>query len=98
MSEVVFIGDEITAAGYRTAGVTVHVASASELERELEAAGSRAAVLLLSAELAHQLPPRRLAELLSKPAPLLLLVPDVANAATPEDLGALVRRQLAGET
>lgn len=98
MNDVVYIGDEITAAGYRIAGIPVRVASNAELERELEGAGARATILLVSAELARELPARRLAELRARSSPLLLLVPGVANAPIPEDLGALVRRQLAGDT
>lgn len=98
MTEVVFIGDEVSAAGYRLAGVRTYVPSRGEEAAVLAAARAQAALVLIAAQSAAQVPGVELAVALSAMKPLVLVVPDVRGAAQPPDLGKLVRKQLGMET
>ena len=53
----VFIGDELTAAGYRLAGARTYVPGEGELIDVFERASGEAEVVLITAELAARLPP-----------------------------------------
>lgn len=93
-STVIFIGDEVAAAGWRLAGVQVQVCAAGEATAALAAARGRAALVLLSAALVPQLPPGVLGAALSARAPLLAVVPDAQGAAALPALAARLRAQL----
>jgi vacuolar-type H+-ATPase subunit F/Vma7 len=94
MPDIVVIGDELTAAGFRLAGARVHVAEAGKEAETFEAAVSGAALLVITAELAARLPPALLASAKAANGPLLLVIPDVRGRVTPPDPAALVRSQL----
>jgi vacuolar-type H+-ATPase subunit F/Vma7 len=97
MTEIWFIGDEITALGFRLAGVTVETPGRGEVEAVLERARASAAVVLLSAELASALPGPTLAALLSSIAPLTLVVPGATARAAVPDFHRQWRRRLGVE-
>ena len=98
MTEVVFIGDEVSAAGYRLAGVRTYVPARGEEAAVLAAVRAEAALVLIAAQSAAQVPNAELAAALSSMKPLVLVVPDVRGAVQPPDLGRLVRKQLGMET
>jgi len=98
MSEVAFIGDEVSAAGYRLAGVRAYVPAPGEEAAVLAAARAEAAVVLITAERAARVPAAELAVALSALSPLILVVPDVRGRVPPANLGKMVRKQLGMET
>jgi vacuolar-type H+-ATPase subunit F/Vma7 len=89
-----FVGDELSAAGYRLAGVATFVPAAGEEYAMLERARSAAALVLVTAEVAARLPAAALAAAQAATAPLLLIVPDVRARVPAPDLGRLIRSQL----
>lgn len=94
MSLPVFIGDEVSACGYRLAGLQVHVPDRDQLDAVLAAACEEAPLVLISAGVARWLPAVQLERLLARVAPLLVVVPDVRGMAGPDDVASRMRRQL----
>ena len=98
MLPLAFIGDEVTATGFRLAGARVFIPAPGEVREALEAARSGASVVLVTAGLARELPPALLEEALGAVAPLTLVVDDLAGDVAPPDLEAAMRRALGVET
>ena len=92
-----FIGDEVSAAAFRLAGMTVRVPAEGEEAALLEQAGSGAELVLISAECAARIPRATLRQALAAPAPLTLVVPDVRGHLAPPDMAARLRAQLGME-
>lgn len=90
----VFLGDEISAAGFRLAGAQVRTPPAGEETSFLEWARREAPLVLITAELASRIPASALSRALAAVAPPVLVVPDVRARVLPPDLSALIRRQL----
>jgi vacuolar-type H+-ATPase subunit F/Vma7 len=97
MLPLAFVGDELTATGFRLAGARVHVPPPGEVREAFEAARSEASVVLVTAACAAELPAALLEEALGAIAPLTLVVDDLAGAAAPPDLEAAMRRALGVE-
>jgi vacuolar-type H+-ATPase subunit F/Vma7 len=89
-----FIGDELTALGYRLAGARVVVPAADTVLESFEHALADGPVVLVAASSALRLPPERLERALSAPSPLTLVVPDADNRGRVPDLAARVRAAL----
>jgi len=94
MRAPVFIGDEVTAAGFRLAGARVLVPAAGHETQAFQQARKDSDLMLVTAELAHRIPDRLLREAFQSGQPLLLVVPDVRGRLPPTDLSAGLRRQL----
>ena len=94
MSEPVYIGDAVSAAGYRLAGLRVHVPDSNDIPAEIELACNDAPLVLLGADIAGQLPVAELDRLLSRVAPAVVVVPDVRGRAQLPDLATRLRQQL----
>ena len=94
----VFIGDELSALGYRRAGARTLVPGEGDLLELFEQACETAPLVLITAKLAARLPARRLRQARRSLGPLLLIVPDVQNRSPMPDAGERVRRQLGMET
>ncbi len=97
MEPLAFVGDELTATGYRLAGARVYTPSPDEVLEALRDARARAAVVLIAAPLAALLPARLLDEALASAAPLALVVDDLRGGMPPPDLEAAMRRALGVE-
>jgi len=91
---IVFLGDEVSAAGFRLAGVSVRVPLVGEEQRALTEAAASAELVLLTAAFARRLPPALLERYQSGSRPLVGVVPDVTGAVWPEDLASDIRRHL----
>jgi vacuolar-type H+-ATPase subunit F/Vma7 len=94
MALFALIGDEVSASGFRLAGVQVHVpdpARTADLFRRLI---REAELVLVTAEAAEQLPADELRRALSADRPLVLVIPDVRGRVQPADIGSELRRQL----
>jgi vacuolar-type H+-ATPase subunit F/Vma7 len=88
------IADEVTAVGFRLAGVDCHTPALEALPALFERLRAQAGLLLISAEMAAHLPAPALAQALSEQRPPLLVIPDIRGRVRPADLSALLRRQL----
>jgi vacuolar-type H+-ATPase subunit F/Vma7 len=93
MSSPVFIGDELTASGFRLGGAEVRVADDENIEAAFDDAMATTDLVLVSAHSANLLPPDKLSKALRAPQPLVIVVPDALNTRLP-DLTQYVRRTL----
>jgi len=99
MANILYVGDEVTAAGYRLAGVETLVPDTADGTSVLQSAATGAAeLILLSSRLASGLPPEELVQALTRVTPLLAIVPDVFGRGTPPDLAHEVRNALGIES
>ena len=87
----VFIGDEVSAAGYRLAGAEAASPDAAATPQVFEDACARAELVLITAGQARHVPPARLKEALDKPRPLVSIVADARGREMPPDLDAEIR-------
>lgn len=94
MPAIVFLGDEVSAAGFRLAGVSVRVPLEGEEQQALAEAATSAELVLVSAAFARRLPSALLDRYQSGSRPLLAIIPDVTGAVSPPDLAAEIRRHL----
>lgn len=94
MRPPLFIGDEISAAGFRLAGVRVRSPAREELSQTLHWANTEASLVMLSADCARWLPADELQRLLAQEFPLFVVIPDVRNDLQVEHLTRQMRRQL----
>ena len=99
MTRVYYIGDEVTAAGYRLAGADVRVPAPPEVGEVFRRACSDGTdVVLLSAALAPEVDPGELSAALIAEAPLVAIVPDVFGRCPPPDVARDVRLALGIES
>ncbi len=94
MAIVCYVGDEISAAGFRLAGAKILVPSEGEETNALATACAEAKLVLVSAAIAARIDEAALARALAALSPLTLLVPDPAGKAPLPDIAARLRRQL----
>jgi vacuolar-type H+-ATPase subunit F/Vma7 len=94
MSQLVYIGDEASAAGYRLAGVRVYAPDAKDLRDTLAVALADAALVMLSAALARQLPAPERDRLLAGTRPPVLVVADISGVAPLPELVTRLRQEL----
>jgi vacuolar-type H+-ATPase subunit F/Vma7 len=94
MLRAVFLGDEVTAAGYRLAGSLVYSPAAGQEAAALAAARAQAQLVLVSARVAAGIgtPVLRSAE--AAHSPLTLVVPDMLEPTPLPDLATRLRTQL----
>ncbi|MGB5277766.1 MAG: V-type ATP synthase subunit F [Gammaproteobacteria bacterium] len=90
MSVAEFIGDEVTAAGYRLCGIDVQVVQGSNAMALIRQACERASLVLVSAGVAQHIRRADLDQLLVSIQPPVLVVPDVC--AGQEDVPGIVAR------
>ena len=95
MARVVYIGDAVTATGYRLAGAETRVPPEGEVVEAIrEAFRGEVDLVLLSPILAQALPEAELAQVLAMEHPLVTLVPELFGDARPPDLKREVRAAL----
>ena len=90
----IFIGDEVSAAGYRLAGVRCHTPLPAEAGALFQRLRDEAGLIMLSAEFAAYLPQRMLANALREQRPPTLVIADIRARLQPADLAAALKRQL----
>jgi vacuolar-type H+-ATPase subunit F/Vma7 len=90
----VFIGDEVSAAGFRLAGVTCYTPVAAEVTALLQRLRGEAGLILITAEYAAHVPERLLAEAQREQHPLLLVIADIRDRVVPADVTSALKRQL----
>ena len=94
MTRPVFIGDEVTASGWRLAGARAIVVDAGTVAQAFEAALDDADLLLITAAAAAGLDGERLDAAVRRAEPPVLVVPDAAERIAPPDLDRQVDRVL----
>ena len=94
MSVPAFIGDEVSAAGFRLAGLQVHTPRADAVLQTVEQVAHEAPLVLICARFAQQIPSGILDRLLAGINPQVIIVPDVHGDAAMPDLASRIRRQL----
>ena len=97
MARVVYLGDAVSAAGYRLAGAMVRTPAAGEATAALDWALSQASLVLVAADVAAAVDETRLRRAQMALQPLLLVVPDLIGGSTAPDLAARLRSQLGME-
>jgi vacuolar-type H+-ATPase subunit F/Vma7 len=90
----IYLGDEVSAAGFRLAGAQVLTPCAGEEASALAWARAQAPLVLLSATVAERVGDATLRAALASPAPLVLVVPDRLGEVPLPDLAARLRGQL----
>jgi vacuolar-type H+-ATPase subunit F/Vma7 len=94
MPAIVYIGDEIGAAGYRLAGVRTIVPGQGAETAALSAARAEAPLVLVAATVASRVASHELDAALAALAPLTLIVPDLDPRTAVPDTAARLRREL----
>ena len=94
MSFCAFIGDEVSATGFRLAGVDVHVPGPGEAEDLFRRLLRESSLVLLTAEVASCLPEDLLRRAAIAERPLVLVIPDVRGRVAAPDPASVLRRQL----
>jgi vacuolar-type H+-ATPase subunit F/Vma7 len=89
-----FLGDEVSAAGFRLAGIDVQVPGPGETVDRFRRLVREVELLLITAEAATPVPAAELQRAMAAERPLVLVIADVRGRVEPADLGALLRRQL----
>jgi vacuolar-type H+-ATPase subunit F/Vma7 len=97
MSAPIYIGDEVSAAGFRLAGARVAVPDEGAEAAALAEARAGAPLVLVSAAVAACIPENTMALALAAVAPLTLIVPDLRGEVPVPDVAARLRRQLGME-
>jgi len=87
---VMFIGDEVTAAAIRLAGVTAEAPEIDDVQRVFEKASGEADLVMITADYAEALDQESLHTAIRRADPLVLVVPDGGNRYWPEDLDARI--------
>jgi vacuolar-type H+-ATPase subunit F/Vma7 len=94
MAAPVYLGDEVSAAGYRLAGARVRVPQPGAEAAELAGARADAPLVLVSAAVAARIGVRELQQALAALSPLVVIVPDLDGQAPMPDLAARLSSQL----
>ncbi|MEY6433424.1 V-type ATP synthase subunit F [Thioalkalicoccus limnaeus] len=94
MARFAFLGDEVSAAGFRLTGVATHVPRPDEIPALVRRLGEEVEVILLTAEVAAQLPKGWLDETHAADWPLVCVMPDIRGHQEPPDFAGPIRGQL----
>lgn len=98
MGTTIFIGDEVTGAGFALAGAELRAPEAAATLAAFDEATAGADLVLLTAAAAARLPEAGLAARIARGRPLIAVVPDLVGGAAPPNLGARVYAALGVET
>ncbi len=94
MRDMIFIGDEVTAAGFRLAGVPSFAPEPERLAAVVIEERKDCRILAMTAALLAALPQPLARELVGAREPLLAILPDARDTVPVPDLEAEVRKAL----
>lgn len=94
MSVAEFIGDEVSAAGYRLCGIEVHIAENANAMSLIKKSCERASLVLVSSSILQYIHSAELDELLANIQPPVLVVPDVRGLQDMPDIVSRINKQL----
>ena len=98
MHGTIFIGDELSAAGFRLTGIETVVPEPDAAGAALDDARARARLVILTADLAQHIPPAALESALLDETPTLAIIPDMLLRTPLPDLARRLRSALGIET
>lgn len=98
MGAIIFIGDELTAAGFRLTGIETMTPTPDAVPNALAEARGRAGLIIMTAELARHVPPSELEPALLSEAPAVAVIPDILSGTSPPDLARRIRGALGIES
>jgi vacuolar-type H+-ATPase subunit F/Vma7 len=90
----VFIGDEVTAAGFRLAGLRVRSPKEGDLQAVLEWANRSTSLIYITAEYAAALEDEQQHRLLAQLYPPVVVIQDIRSNTPVQDLAKQLRVQL----
>lgn len=94
MAAPIFIGDEVSAAGYRLAGIRIRTPEPKELLEVVNWACKQSPLVMITTEFAAMLPASERERFLSQLSPPLVEVPDIRNKTAGSELTRRMRAQL----
>ena len=97
MAQPILIGDRLTTAGFRLAGLRALVTEPADAGAVLREALEMGGPVMITAELAAHVPAAQLEKALLAADPPLAVIPDIARSTEPADMGDAVRRALGVE-
>jgi vacuolar-type H+-ATPase subunit F/Vma7 len=90
----VIIADELSALGWRLAGAQPLIATAQSVQARFAEAQRDADLILITADLAKQLPEAMLDAALLREKPLIAMIAGLPNGSEPPDLAQQAKRTL----
>ena len=94
MGPIVFIGDELTAAGFRLTGIETFVPAPVNVAEVFATGRQRAGMIIITAEAVKWLPPSDLQTASLAEALIVAVVADIRSQAAPPDLTRRLRGTL----
>jgi len=94
MAAPIYLGDEVSAAGFRLAGLAARVPPRGDEATALASARAEAPLVLIAASVAARIAERELRAATAALTPLVLIVPDLDGGTPVPDLAQRLRRQL----
>ena len=98
MGTAIFIGDELSACGFRLTGIKTLVPKPDAIGAAFEEARAGNSLIIITADIAQQIPPSQLETAMLAETPALAIISDVMFRAPPPDLARRVRSVLGIET
>lgn len=98
MGTAIFIGDELSACGFRLTGIEILVPKPDAIGSAFEEARASSSLIIITADIARQIPPPQLETAMLAEMPALAIIPDVMFRAPPPDLVRRLRSVLGIET
>jgi vacuolar-type H+-ATPase subunit F/Vma7 len=98
MSVPVFIGDELTGAGFRLAGLTVFEAVPEELEADFRRALEESPLVIITTRVAVELPQALVQSAVRRARPPVAIVPEAVGGPPLPDVDREVRAALGVES
>mgnify|MGYP001827401887 FL=1 len=89
-----YIGDEVSAAGYRLCGVHAHSAEGHNVSSLIRQACERASLVLVGSSVVQHLHAAELDSLLASISPPVLIVADFRGSAAVPDIATRLHKQL----
>ena len=86
MSATIFIGDELSASGFRLTGIETLVPKPDAVESTFAEAISRGSLVIITADVARQIPAPQIQTAMLAEAPTVTIIPDVLFSAPVPDL------------
>jgi vacuolar-type H+-ATPase subunit F/Vma7 len=94
MPLAIYLGDEVSAAGYRLAGVATRIPEDGGESVAFEGARADASIVLVSTAVAAKIVGARLAAAMRALSPLVVLVPDLQGETPLPDIASRLRAEL----
>jgi len=86
MADAIFIGDELTAAGFRLTGIETIMPKPEAVGAAFAAAAQRASLIVITAAAARQVPAADIEAAMLAERPAVAIIPDALFQAAPPDL------------